>query len=660
MDLETAQITTTAKLPTLKQGEYDMWRLRIEQYFQVQDYALWDVIENGNSFKPAAKTTTNADGTSTTLIPGPVTTEEKVQKKNDMKARSMLLMALPNEHLMTFNQYKDAKTLFAAIQTRFGGNEATKKTQKTLLKQMYENFSAPSTESLDSIFNRLQKIVSQLAILGENISQEDLNLKFLRSLPSEWNTHVVVWRNKPDLDTMSFDDLYNNFKIVEQEVKGTASSSSSSNSQNMAFVSSPSSTNEVNTAYGVSTANTQVSPASTQVSTASTQVSTANLSDDTVYAFLASQPNGSQLVYEDLEQIHEDDLEEMDLKWQLALLSMRTRRGKGLSGLRELGLCNGPVKYGWAKVYSQSIHIDSAKIESIRDWSAPKTLTKVCQFLADALSEEQVKPLRVRTLVMTINLNLSSQILDAQAEAIKEENVKNENLRNMDKEFETRPDGTRCIRSKNLKKFYGGLTMKAEPFDKYVEQVFDMHKDFGNVWDKHLPLVKFSYNNNYHTSIKVAPFKAPNCLPRDKSKPLLYQPKRVRCLRRKPSRVFSWRQGYVKVSPWKGLVLHFGKWGKIERVHSTFHVSNLKKCTFEESLVILLEEIQIDDKLHFVEEPIEFMDREVKRLKQSRIPIIKVRWNSRRGPEFMWEREDQFRSKYPHLFTNTTPVGNTN
>ncbi|GJT26084.1 hypothetical protein Tco_0906359 [Tanacetum coccineum] len=122
-----------------------MWKLRIEQYFQVQDYALWDVIENGNSFKPVAKTITNADGTSTILIPGLVTTEEK---------------------------YKDDKTLFAAIQTRFGGNEAIKKTQKTLLKQMYKNFSAPSTKSLDSIFNRLQKIVSQLAILGENISQK--------------------------------------------------------------------------------------------------------------------------------------------------------------------------------------------------------------------------------------------------------------------------------------------------------------------------------------------------------------------------------------------------------------------------------------------------------------------------------------------------------
>nr|GFA87321.1 ribonuclease H-like domain-containing protein [Tanacetum cinerariifolium] len=132
-----------------------MWRLRIEQYFQVKDYALWDVIENGNSFKPVAHTTTNDSGTSITLIPGPVTTKEKAQKKNDVKARSMMLMALPNEHRMTFNQYKDDKTLFAAIQTRFGGNEATKKTQKTLLKQMYENFSAPSTESLDSIFNRL-------------------------------------------------------------------------------------------------------------------------------------------------------------------------------------------------------------------------------------------------------------------------------------------------------------------------------------------------------------------------------------------------------------------------------------------------------------------------------------------------------------------------
>ncbi|GJV28808.1 hypothetical protein Tco_1385256 [Tanacetum coccineum] len=119
---------------------------------------------------------------------------------------------------------------------------------------------------------------------------------------------------------MSFDDLYNNFKIVEQEVKRTTTSSSSSGSQNMAFVSTPSSTNDVNTA------NVHVSTARSSFNTDSTQNNTANLSDAIVYAFLANQPNGSQLVHEDLEQIHEDDLEEMDLKWQLALLSMRARR----------------------------------------------------------------------------------------------------------------------------------------------------------------------------------------------------------------------------------------------------------------------------------------------------------------------------------------------
>nr|GEW27621.1 ribonuclease H-like domain-containing protein [Tanacetum cinerariifolium] len=211
---------------------------------------------------------------------------------------------------------KNDKTLFEAIQVRFGSNEATKKTQRTLLKQMYKNFNAPSTESLDSIFNRLQKIVSQLVILGENISQKDLNMKFLRSLPSEWNTHVVVWRNKVYLDTMSTDDLYNNFKIIEQEVKRTVTSGS----QNMAFLSSPGSTNEVDIA------SIQVSTVSIPVSTVSSHDNTTNLSDATVYAFLTNQPNGSQLVHEDLEQIHEDDLEEMDLKWQLALLSMRARR----------------------------------------------------------------------------------------------------------------------------------------------------------------------------------------------------------------------------------------------------------------------------------------------------------------------------------------------
>ncbi|GJY03874.1 hypothetical protein Tco_0369814 [Tanacetum coccineum] len=137
----------------------------------------------------------------------------------------------------------------------------------------------------------------------------------------------------------------------------------------------------------------------------------------------------------------------------------------------------------------------------------------------------------------------------------------------------------------------------------------------------------------------------------------------------------------LKVSPWKGVV-RFGKQGKLNpgyvgpfkvlekvgsvayklellkelsRVHNTFHVSNLKKCHADELLAVPLDGLHFDDKIQFVEEPVEIMDREVKRLKQSRIPLVKVRWNFRRGPEFTWERKDQFRKKYLHLFTKTAP-----
>ncbi|GJS88067.1 putative ribonuclease H-like domain-containing protein [Tanacetum coccineum] len=274
----------------------------------------------GNSLRTLPVTAPESGPSTALKMTVPSTTEEKICKKNDVKARSLLLMALPNEHQLTFNQYADAQSMFIAIKARFGGNDATKKTQKALLKQQYENFNATSSESLDSIFNRLQKLVSRLAILGVDTPAEDLNVKFLRSLPSEWDTHVVVWMNKPDFETMGLDDLYNNFKIVEQKVKRTVAGNN--DDKNLAFLttSSSSSTNTINTV------NTGVSTGNTKVNTASTETSTASFSDATVYAFLSTQPQGSQLVHEDLEQIHDDDLEEMDLKWNMALLSMRARK----------------------------------------------------------------------------------------------------------------------------------------------------------------------------------------------------------------------------------------------------------------------------------------------------------------------------------------------
>ncbi|GKA79577.1 hypothetical protein Tco_0786173, partial [Tanacetum coccineum] len=117
------------------------------------------------------------------------------------------MMGIPNEHQLKFNFIKDAKKLLEAVEKRFGRNEATKKTQRNLLKQQYENFTAPSSEMLDQTFDRLQNLVSQLELLGEKISQENVNKKLLRSLSPEWNTHAVVWRNKSDLDTMSMDDM---------------------------------------------------------------------------------------------------------------------------------------------------------------------------------------------------------------------------------------------------------------------------------------------------------------------------------------------------------------------------------------------------------------------------------------------------------------------
>ncbi|GJT53346.1 ribonuclease H-like domain-containing protein [Tanacetum coccineum] len=289
------------------------------QCFHIQDYALWEVIENGDSWVSVSQTI-EENGITITKMSTPVTVEEKTKKKNDVKARGLLLMALRNEHQLTFSQYPDAKSMFAAIETRFRGNAATKKTQKTLLKQQYENFSATSTKSLDSIFNRLQKIVSRLAIMGVIIAQEDLNLKYLSSLPPEWNTHVVVWMNKPEIETMSIDDLYNNFKIVEQKIKKTVGTSSGV--QNLAFMTAPSSssTNDANTT------SSQVSVASPSVNTASPQVCTASVSDNTVYAFIVENPNGSNVLHKDLEQIHEDSLEAIDLKWQLSLLSVRAKK----------------------------------------------------------------------------------------------------------------------------------------------------------------------------------------------------------------------------------------------------------------------------------------------------------------------------------------------
>ncbi|GJZ26388.1 reverse transcriptase domain-containing protein [Tanacetum coccineum] len=211
--------------------------------------------------------------------------------------------------------------------------------------------------------------------------------------------------------------------------------------------------------------------------------------------------------------------------------------------------------------------------------------------------------------------------------------------------------------------------------------------DFGKGWVNHLPLVEFSYNNSYHASIKAAPFEAlygrkcrsPVCwtevgeaqilgpeLIQETTEKIIQIKQRMQAardrqksyadLKRKPMEFQVGDKVMLKVSPWKGVV-RFGKRGKLNpRYVGPFKVlERVGECHADEPLAVPLDGLNLDDKLHFVEEPVEIVDREVKRLKRSRIPLVKVRWNSKRGPEFTWEREDQFKKKYPHLFTKTAP-----
>nr|GEW90153.1 putative reverse transcriptase domain-containing protein [Tanacetum cinerariifolium] len=362
--------------------------------------------------------------------------------------------------------------------------------------------------------------------------------------------------------------------------------------------------------------------------------------------------------------------------------------------------------------------------------------------VADALSRKEQEPLRVRALVMTISLDLPKQILNAQTEVRKPENIKNEDVGGMLVEDAKNPE---AIREQKLKPRTDNASMagvgylamaicrhkcltcakvKAEhqrPSGLLVQPKIPEWK-----WDNitmdfvtKLPKssqVEFLYNKSYHASVKAAPFEAlygrkcrsPVCwtevgeaqilcpeLIQETTEKIIQIKQRMQAacdrqkgyadLKRKPMEFQVGDKVMLKVSPGKRVV-RFGKRGKLNpryvgpfkvlerfgdvaykldlpeelsRVYNTFHVSKLKKCHADESLAVSLDGLHVDDKLHFVEELVEIMDRKVKRLKRSCIPLVKVRWNSKRGPEFTWERKDQFRKKYPYLFTKTAPSSST-
>nr|GEZ90920.1 hypothetical protein [Tanacetum cinerariifolium] len=180
------QYPTVAKIPVLDTGKFEQWQLRIQQYLQHEHYALWEVIEFGDSYvvpaSPSSTTTTDTTSGESGMKSGrtvTLTAEDMQKKKNDVKERTTLLLSLLDEHQLRFSKYKTTRELWAAILKTFGGNEATKKTKKNLLKQKYGNFKAEGSETLEQTFNRLQVIVGQLQFMDVEVEKDDLNQKFL-------------------------------------------------------------------------------------------------------------------------------------------------------------------------------------------------------------------------------------------------------------------------------------------------------------------------------------------------------------------------------------------------------------------------------------------------------------------------------------------------
>ncbi|GJT70897.1 retrovirus-related pol polyprotein from transposon TNT 1-94, partial [Tanacetum coccineum] len=305
--VESTQMVSTVKLPILKK-----------------------VIMNGDE---PIQTTTDENGVETEVPPK--TAQAILARQKERKAKSIMLLAIPDEYQLRFHTIKDAKSLWDAIKSRF--------------------------EGLDKAYDRFQKLISLLEVHGAAVSNEDANQKFLRALPSSWSNIALIMRNKEGIDDLEIDDLYNNLKVFEADIKG--SSRSSSNSQNVAFLfaKNTNSINEVNIVNGVSTAAGHSSLG---------QASSSFYANDLMFSFFASQSNSLQLDDEDLEQIYHDDLEEMDLKWQVAMLSMRVKRGhfaRECQAPRNQGNRNGDARFWSRDNNKRNVPVDTSDALVVQD-----------------------------------------------------------------------------------------------------------------------------------------------------------------------------------------------------------------------------------------------------------------------------------------------------
>ncbi|GJW37293.1 putative ribonuclease H-like domain-containing protein [Tanacetum coccineum] len=310
--ISTATTISNIKLLILKKEKYDIWAMEMEHYLEYIDNDVWKVIQNGNSKK---RISTRKDGVIRVLPP--ISAAEIHAVKKERKARTILLMAIPKEHLRRFHGMDDAKEIWEAIRTRFGGNGNSKKIHKVVLKQQFEAFSISSSEGLEKGYDRFQQLLSQLEAHGAEVSNEDVN-----------------------------------HKVFEQEIKGASNTSTSA--QNVTFVSqSRSSTNKVK--FGLTGTFSTCNP-STSSSNIPEREAPAGFADEVIYSLFSKQSEDLDLLYEDLEQIDDVDIKEMDINWQIAMIAIRMKKFYKKTGRRVRIDGKAPVGFDKKKLECYKCH----------------------------------------------------------------------------------------------------------------------------------------------------------------------------------------------------------------------------------------------------------------------------------------------------------------
>ncbi|GKB11452.1 hypothetical protein Tco_0845375 [Tanacetum coccineum] len=580
---ETTQTVSALKLPVLKTGDYDLWSMRMEQYLTHTDYDSWEVIVNGDA--PAIA---SASAGTKGPIP-PKTAEQKLATKNELKAKSTLLLAIPDEHLLKFHGIKDAKTLLEAIKARFGGKKESKRMQKTILKQQYENFAASGSVIANLMFAE-------------------------KSTHSDWNN--ICFNNvktKSDLDTLFY------------------------------------------------TAAMEVSTTSSQV-----QAFSSTYADDVMFSFFANQSNSPQLENEDLEQINTDDLEEMDLKWQVAMLTIRVKRFLKKTG-RNLNF-NGKETFGFDKTKGNR-NGDGPKRNALMDTSTTNALV-VQDGIGGYDWSFQAEEGITNFAIMAYTSQGSSSLSSSDSEYGYCENPKTVRpSAPIIEDWDTDSDNDSVFRPKSdqIKPKFTKIS-----FVKSDENVNSVNKEntIGHT-ARHILILLGKVNT---AGLKVSTERLITVLLVDVSKSENGEMEisvtidgRVKTVTEASIR----RHLKLEDSDEEAATMPYDS--PLLRVHSlrsdegsmTLHeltvlcttlskkVESLvlgKECLADANLHVPLDEIKVDKTLHFVEKPLEIMHREVKTLNRSKILIVKVRWYLKYGPEFTWEREDHMKARYPHLF----------